>query len=107
MTIMKRITIIVLLAIALTATAQRTPSMGWSSWNTFALDINEQLIRQQADAMHQCGLQEAGYFIINIDNCYWQGRAVRATTPSGYGTTAAGCPISMTSNWINHPKIIK
>ncbi len=29
------------------ASAQRTPLMGWSSWNTYGLDINEQLIKEQ------------------------------------------------------------
>ena len=48
--------------------------MGWNSWNTFALNINEDLIRQQADAMHNSGLQEAGYRYINIDDGYWLGR---------------------------------
>ena len=67
------ITVIVALA-AITASAQRTPTMGWSSWNTFALDINEQLIRQQADAMHNTGLQQAGYQFVNIDDGYWDGR---------------------------------
>ena len=52
----------------------RTPTMGWSSWNTFALNINEQLIRQQADAMHNTGLQEAGFKYVNIDDGYWDGR---------------------------------
>ena len=66
-----------LMSIALTipTVAQRTPTMGWSSWNTFALDINERLIRQQADAMHNSGLQDAGYRYINIDDGYWQGRS--------------------------------
>ena len=63
-----------LLAFALTATAQRTPTMGWSSWNTFALDINEELIKSQADAMHTTGLQQAGYQYVNIDDGYWDGR---------------------------------
>ena len=72
---MKKLSIILmLLSLALPVTAQRTPTMGWSSWNTFALNINEQLIRQQADAMHQSGLQDAGYQYINIDDGYWQGR---------------------------------
>ena len=43
---MKKLFILALLAVAATANAQRTPTMGWSSWNTFALNINEQLIRQ-------------------------------------------------------------
>ncbi len=71
----KRLTsLLFLLTVGLAAVAQRTPTMGWSSWNTFALDINEQLIRSQADAMHNSGLQEAGYRYINIDDGYWQGR---------------------------------
>ncbi len=71
---MNRLSIIIIaLAMALSAAAQRTPTMGWSSWNTFALNINEDLIRQQADAMHNSGLQEAGYRYINIDDGYWLG----------------------------------
>ena len=66
-TIKKLLMLMALAAIALPSLAQRTPTMGWSSWNTYALDINETLIRQQADAMHQSGLQEAGYRYINID----------------------------------------
>lgn len=71
---MKKLFILALLALAATANAQRTPTMGWSSWNTFALNINEQLIRQQADAMHNTGLQEAGFKYVNIDDGYWDGR---------------------------------
>ena len=71
---MKKLLTLALLAVAATANAQRTPTMGWSSWNTFALNINEQLIRQQADAMHTSGLQEAGFKYVNIDDGYWDGR---------------------------------
>ena len=48
-----------LLAVTLPVLAQHTPTMGWRSWDTFALNINEGLIRQQAAAMHNSGLQEA------------------------------------------------
>ena len=71
---MKKQVLFLLLVLAMTASAQRTPTMGWSSWNTFALNINEQLIRQQADAMHNTGLQKAGYKYVNIDDGYWDGR---------------------------------
>ena len=71
---MKKLLTFLLLLAATTASAQRTPTMGWSSWNTFALNINEKLIRQQADAMHMTGLQKAGYQFINIDDGYWDGR---------------------------------
>ena len=71
---MRKLFVVSLLFIACAAMAQRTPTMGWSSWNTFALNINENLIRQQADAMHQSGLQKAGYLYVNIDDGYWDGR---------------------------------
>ena len=52
----------------------RTPTMGWSSWNTFALNISESLIKEQADAMVRTGLSKAGYTYINIDDGFWNGR---------------------------------
>ena len=64
----------ILTCFAVVAIAQRTPTMGWSSWNTFALNINEDLIKGQAVAMHQNGLQKAGYLYVNIDDGYWDGR---------------------------------
>ena len=54
--------------------AQQGPTMGWSSWNTFALNINEEVIRGQADAMVRTGLKDAGYQFVNIDDGYWDGR---------------------------------
>lgn len=50
------------------------PTMGWSSWNTFALNINEDVICGQADEMVKLGLDKAGYKYINIDDGYWDGR---------------------------------
>ena len=49
-----------------------TPPMGWSSWNTFACDINEELIKTIADEMVASGLKDAGYIYINLDDC-WHG----------------------------------
>ena len=57
--------------------AQRTflpPTMGWSSWNTFALNISEKIIENQADAMVKTGLKDVGYQYINIDDGFWEGR---------------------------------
>ena len=39
------------------------PIMGWSSWNTYRIHINEALIKKQADAMVSQGLKEAGYTV--------------------------------------------
>ena len=32
-----------------------TPPMGWSSWNTFGKDINQQLVHQAAEALISSG----------------------------------------------------
>ena len=49
----------------------KTPPMGWSSWNRFGCDINEDIIKSVADAMVSSGMKAAGYEYINIDDC-WQ-----------------------------------
>lgn len=60
---------------ALSASADDTPTMGWSSWNTYRVHISDSLIRRQADAMAALGLREAGYTYINIDDGFFGGRA--------------------------------
>lgn len=50
------------------------PTMGWSSWNTYRVDISDSLIRSQADAMVRLGLKDAGYKYINIDDGFFGGR---------------------------------
>jgi len=49
-----------------------TPPMGWNSWNKFACNVDEKLIREIADAMASNGMKDAGYQFINIDDC-WHG----------------------------------
>ena len=56
------------------ATAQNGPTMGWSSWNTYGVNINEALIRRQADAMVSKGLKAVGFDHINIDDGFFGGR---------------------------------
>lgn len=46
------------------------PTMGWSSWNTYRVNISDKLIMKQADAMSRNGLKEVGYKYINIDDGY-------------------------------------
>jgi len=48
-----------------------TPPMGFNTWNTFAKNINEVLIKQTADTMVKNGMRDAGYTYIVIDDC-WQ-----------------------------------
>lgn len=45
-----------------------TPPMGWNSWNTFATDINEQLVKDIADKFVELGLKDAGYEYIVLDD---------------------------------------
>ena len=49
--------------------ASRAP-MGWNSWNTFTKDIDEQLIKETADAMVDGGYLAAGYEYLVIDDCW-------------------------------------
>jgi alpha-galactosidase len=48
-----------------------TPPMGWNSWNKFQCNVDENLIRQAADAMVSSGMKDAGYQYVVIDDC-WQ-----------------------------------
>lgn len=45
----------------------RTPPMGWNSWASYELKINEGLIRATADAMVGSGMKGAGYEYIIVD----------------------------------------
>ena len=44
------------------------PPMGWNSWNTFQTNVNEQLIKDMADALIKSGMRDAGYNYIVIDD---------------------------------------
>jgi alpha-galactosidase len=48
-----------------------TPPMGWNSWNKFACNVSEEMIKSVADAMVKSGMKDAGYEYVNIDDC-WQ-----------------------------------
>ena len=52
----------------------RTPIMGWSSWNNFHVDINEEIIKSQADFMVSSGMAKVGYAYVNIDDGFFGGR---------------------------------
>lgn len=48
--------------------------MGWSSWNTYRVNISDSLIMRQADALTELGLDSLGYRHINIDDGFFGGR---------------------------------
>ncbi|MBR4771354.1 MAG: alpha-galactosidase [Bacteroidales bacterium] len=75
----KYIVLLTLLAAVACTPKQRSteillPTMGWSSWNTYSVNISDSLIMSQADAMVSTGLADAGYNHINIDDGYFGGR---------------------------------
>ncbi len=49
----------------------KTPPMGWNSWNKFACNVSEKLIKETADELVSTGMKDAGYEYIVIDDC-WQ-----------------------------------
>ena len=74
---MKRILIAIIILLSSThyINAQvETPTMGWSSWNTLSVNISEDIIKGQADAMVSQGLKDVGYQYINIDDGFQYGR---------------------------------
>ena len=54
-----RLAVLLASAFTLTLSAQpyEKPTMGWSSWNTYRVNISADLIMKQADAMAQQGLK--------------------------------------------------
>ena len=71
---MKRLFYALLMVLPLCATAENPPLMGWSSWNTYGFQINDSVIKAQADAMVQLGFKDCGYDHINIDDGFFGGR---------------------------------
>jgi alpha-galactosidase len=47
-----------------------TPPMGWNTWNTFAGNCSDALVRETADSMIASGMRDAGYTYIVIDDCW-------------------------------------
>jgi hypothetical protein len=48
--------------------------MGWASWNNYRVNINEHIIRAQADKLVKLGLDDVGYTYLNIDDGFFGGR---------------------------------
>ena len=50
------------------------PMMGWASWNNYHVDIDQDIIMAQANAMASNGMKEAGYKFVNTDDGFFGGR---------------------------------
>src|SRR4030042_4874378 len=63
---------ILLLTLSLSAQKYRdlalTPPMGWNSWNTFEVNIHEDLIKETADILVSSGMKDAGYTYLVVDD---------------------------------------
>ncbi len=46
----------------------KTPPMGWNSWNTFSINVNEQLVIGIVAKMISSGLRDAGYNYVVLDD---------------------------------------
>ena len=44
--------------------------MGFNSWNNFACDVNETVMKNATDRMIELGLAELGYNYVNVDDCW-------------------------------------
>jgi len=66
--------LVAVFALTVPAEAYDPPTMGWSSWNTYRVNICDTLIRKQVDAMVEKGLKDVGYSYINIDDGFFGGR---------------------------------
>jgi alpha-galactosidase len=68
--------LIVLCSLASSTVAQKfeglaqTPPMGWNSWNTFNVHIDENLIKEMADAIEASGMKAAGYEYVVLDDAW-------------------------------------
>ena len=45
-----------------------TPPMGWNSWNSFAVNVSEALVKETVDIIVKSGMREAGYDYIVVDD---------------------------------------
>ena len=61
-----------------------TPQMGFNDWNAYGCNVSESLIKSTALAMHNNGMQAAGYQYVNIDDC-WMTHSPRLRRPAGAG----------------------
>jgi len=55
----------------------RTPPMGWSSWNAFRTELDEDKVLGAARKLVDSGLARLGYVYVNVDDGWWLKR--RAT----------------------------
>ena len=73
-----------------------TPPLGWNSWNCWGCAVDEQKIREAADAMVASGLAHHGWQYINIDDCWMVKR--NSNDPVVGGPTRDDCGRILTND---------
>jgi len=72
--ISRNIHVVLFILLCLSTRAQKfeglapTPPMGWNSWNTFGVDIHEDLFKEIVDIIVESGMKDAGYEYVVIDD---------------------------------------
>ena len=67
---MKAFFLVPLIVLVVANDFQATPPMGWSSWNTFFSQIDQEKVMGIADAIKRLKLDQLGYVYLTIDD-FW------------------------------------
>jgi alpha-galactosidase len=87
---MKIFCLIIIIIILIQINIQKTPIMGWNSWNKFNCFINENLIKETAKKFIETGLSSVGYKYINLDDCWMSNRRVNGRLVGNHTTFPSG-----------------
>ena len=64
---------------------ERTPVLGWSSWSFLREHPTAALVKAQALALHDSGLQKIGYEYVNLDDFWYQCPKPQGPNVDAYG----------------------
>jgi Alpha galactosidase A/Alpha galactosidase C-terminal beta sandwich domain len=64
---------------------ERTPVLGWSSWSFLREHPTAALVKAQALALHDSGLQKIGYEYVNLDDFWYQCPGPQGPNVDPYG----------------------
>ena len=64
---------------------ERTPVLGWSSWSFLRKNPTAALVKAQALALQNSGLQKIGYQYVNLDDFWYQCPGPQGPNVDAYG----------------------
>lgn len=74
------------------------PQMGWSTWNFFRQNIDQDKVMDVANTMVETGLVDAGYTYLNLDDCWQSNMRDEQGRMMFDRTTSPTAPTSLTSS---------